>query len=307
MRRLTAFTFVLSIAALDGQKPARACPPTVRLAGDRALIAAVAPVLIDRGIATETNGCLAVSVNLEPRGRAMIVSIATDGDQLRDHLVERAVTDTRTAATVIESWVRTDLQAPLLARHPMGDDTGPKKLVPVPAVGVAPSAPPARGVHVFAAGETALASDSSTWFGLELGACVMLGPACASARGRFATVGRGPERWRRDLERHGVELLLGADLPRRIGRAVLSPGLAAGVGWIHTHEEGSPRRESIGGLRAQGRLALSYPLTRHLAAELALSFEVTDTEHVETSSPEPLPPEPRWLGRLGAGMRFEGL
>jgi hypothetical protein len=236
----------------------------------------------------------------------MIVSIATEGDKPGDHLVERAVTDARTAATVIESWVRTDVQAPLLARHQI-DDAGPGDLVPRAAVVVAPSAPPARGVQLFAAGETALASDSSTWLGVELGACVMLGPVCASARARFASVAQGPERWQRDLERHGVELLLGADLPRRIGRAVLSPGLAVGVGWIHTHEEGSPRRESIGGLRVQGRLALSYPMTRRLAAELALSFEVTETEHVETSSPEPLPPEPRWLGRLGAGIRFEGL
>jgi hypothetical protein len=301
---LIASGVLLLILGPSARALAQACPPAVRLSGDRALIGSVSPALVDRGIALDAGGCLSVSVNLERRGHTMIVSIAEGDDSSGGPFTRRAVTDARTAATVIESWVRTDLEAPLLARRQIAG-ADPRDLGAV-AMDAAPPAR-ARGIQVFAAGETAWASDRSRWLGLEVGGCVMLGPVCGSARARFAAVLHGPGRWANNLDRHGVELLLGAELPLRLGAAVMSPGLALGVGWIHTFEEGSSRGEEIGGLRAEGRLALAWPVGERLALELALSLEITQAEHVEISSPEPLPIQPRWLGRLGAGLRFAGL
>src|SRR6185295_3024770 len=127
---------------------------------------------------------------------------------------------------------------------------------------------------------------------------VMIGAACVSARGRFALVAGGPGSWRSELDRHGVDLLLGADLPLRLGRATLAPGLGAGVGWMHTHLDGPITSTSdTGGLRAEARAALWVPLRDRVALELALAVNVTQATHVEALAAAPVPDEPRWLAR----------
>ncbi len=279
-------------------RPARACSPAVRLGGDATLVAAVAPVLVERGITTADDACPALPVELQRRGAMTVVS--TSGAQG----TERVVSDVRTAATVIESWVRTDVDAPLLLRRQREDaelGTAPPGLVTFYGP------PPTRDVQVFTSVERSLASDGTGWVGIDLGACVMLGPLCASAMARVGVVTDGPGRWEHELERRAVEVLLGADLPLHLGRFGLSPGLAVGVGWMHTNDDTLNTDEETGGLRAEGRVALSYPFGSHLVGELALSVEVTQATHLENASPMPLPDEPRFFSRLGAGVRFEGL
>ena len=315
---------LLVLAVTTGGQAWASCPPSAQVQGDAVLIAEVSRVLVDRGIASEVAGCPSTFVRLERRYDLIAVSIAVSGGQT----IERAVTDTRTAATLIESWARTDVEAPLLAAHDgsandrgdndRGDNDGRAKGdAPPPtapsdiAVLAAEPAPPVpatgRGVQLFGLTETSLASDGTRWLGAQFGACIMFGPLCAAARLRFATVVGGTEDWRADLDRHSVELLLGADLPLHCGRATFSPGLAAGIGWTHTHEEDSPRGGETGGLRAEAHAGLAYPFSRRLAAEVALTIAVTQATPVETSSPIPLPDEPRFLTRLGAGLRFGGL
>jgi hypothetical protein len=326
VRRLIAIVLAVGFAvafsarwSIARARTTRSCPPAARLTGDAELIDAVAAVLAERGVAPAEGGeCPSIDVDLRREGTAMIVSAGPgDGPPVR-----RAVSDVRTAATVIESWVRTDVEAPLLAgpasaaawaasepdaAAPASARAAVGSLAPTVAA-VAAGAPDARRVQVFTIAETSLASDRTSWVGAQIGACVMLGPLCASARARFATVAGGPGPWQSSLDRRGVELLLGADLPLRLGAATLSPGAALGVGWIHTHEEAARHVEGeTGGLRAEAHLALSFPIRSRLAVELALSLDVTQATHVETSLPEVLPDEPRLLGRLGAGVRFGGL
>ena len=281
------------------------CPPATRLRGDPALVAGVTSALGERGIVADHRaGCPAVEVQLDRRGERLLVSRTGEGAET----VERAVTDIRTAATVIESWVRTDVEAPLLATRTIAAPEPPPPTV-APSIAVA-ARPPERGVQLFTVAETTRASDATSWFGLQVGACVMLGPACAAARARMATVTHGPGPWRQgNLDRRGVEVLLGADVPLRWGRATISPGVGAGIGWIHTHDESAVRGVAeTGGLRAEVHAALSYPLRPSIAIEAVASFDLTQATHVETSSPVPLfPDEPRWLARLGAGLRFGGL
>jgi hypothetical protein len=298
VRSLTELGVLLAVVGLDGQ--ASACPPAVRLAGDRALIARVTPILTERGIATSADECPAISVRLERRETMMAVSTM----DMRDQPTRLLVTDVRTAATIIEGWARTDVEAPLLAPRPRQDAESPGD---APAIVSSTSASASRDVHVFTIMERSLGSDGTGWLGIKAGACVMLGPLCASVQARASLVADGPDGWSPRLERHGVELLLGAELPLRFGRATLSPGVAFGVGWTHTEIEGMTAVGETGGLRAESQLALSYLVTRHVAAELALSFEVAQATHVETSSVEPLPGDARFFSRLGAGVRFEGL
>ncbi len=294
----SSIVVVAVIVSVGWITPARACSPAVRLAGDATLIAAVTPVLVARGITTDGDACPAMSVELQRRGKLTVVSSAGAP------ATERVVSDVRTAATVIESWVRTDVDAPLLLRRQREDaELG---AAPPGLVAWLPP-PPTRDVAVFTSVERSLASDGTEWLGIDLGACLMLGPLCASAMARFGVVTDGPGRWEHELDRRAVEILLGAELPLRFGRLGLSPGLAVGVGWTHTNDDALDTDEETGGLRAEGRVALSYPFGGHLVGELALSFEVTQATHLENASPMPLPDEARFFSRLGAGVRFEGL
>jgi hypothetical protein len=276
--------------------PATACARGARLAGDPATVAGVAAILAERGIATELPAaCTAVAVRLERDGEAMTVSI--DGRE------PRAVTDAATAATVIESWVRTDVEAPLLAaRTPSAQ--------PAPAVAVVVPAPPSgHSVQWFTLGETAIASDRTSWLGVQMGVCVRLGPVCAAARLRIAGVAGGPGMWEHGLDRRGVELLVGGDIPLSLGRWIIAPGFGGGVGTVFTRladTEGKMGME-IGGLRADAHVAFAYPVTKRLALELDLSAGLTQATHIESFSPMPLPDVPTALVRFGAGLRYGGL
>src|SRR5690349_1713786 len=58
-----------------------------------------------------------------------------------------------------------------------------------------------RGVQLFGAAEASMASDRTGWLGAQVGACVTLGPVCAAARLRVASVVGGPDAWDGRLER----------------------------------------------------------------------------------------------------------
>jgi len=275
-----------------------ACPPAVVLGGDPSLVADVTPLLATRGISAEAGECPALAVTLERSGKSTLVSQAASGDPRE----RREVTDMRTAATVIESWVRRpDLEAPLLAHRSLTDGESPDRLV----AGATP-APVASGVQLRTLAEMGLASDHTTWVGLQLGACTMVGPACAGVRARFSTVADGPGQWEAAMDRQAVDALVDIDFPVRIGRVGVSSGLGLGLGWIRTQEEehASDHQQTVG-LRAEAHLAASYQLSRRFSLESSLGFTLGQT--VATASPvEPLPSDPRLLARFGLGLRFEG-
>ena len=313
----------ITLAAICAARHASAaCRPGVRLDGDAALVGVVGAALDERGIPTDVPsdasgapggsepGCAAARVTLARRDDRIAVSIVG----ARDPAVEREVTDTRTATTVIESWVRVDVEEPLLASRTvaMASPRPPSAAPPAPAppavttTTVAPPASNGRGVQLFALGERSIASDGTNWLGVQIGACVALGPLCVGGRARFA-LAAGPQLQQDNLERHGFELLFDVDLPIRVGRAMLSPGLGAGVGSVHTHQDSTGLSESTGGPHADAHVSLSYGLRPHLALELAMSVDVTETTHVESSSAMILPDDPQFFARFGLGVRFGGL
>jgi hypothetical protein len=290
-------SLTLVSAVLGPARATRACPPSVRLGGDPGLVAELTPILASRGIGT-SGDCPALPVSLQRRGRTTVVSQGA-----AERLESREVNDVRTAATVIESWVRTDLDEPLLARRRVADAESPDELVAAPV----PEPPASRRLQVFTLGETSVANDRTAWVGFQMGACAMFGPVCLGGRLRFANVAEGPDDWEVLMARKEVDALLDVDAPRRVGHVRLSTGAAFGLGWIGTHEvpETSDGRRTLG-LRLEPHATASYSLSSHFAVESNLSVAVNQTIHTTTTTPERLPADPRFVGRIGLGLRFEG-
>jgi hypothetical protein len=296
VRRLAASVVFLS-APLAAAVAARACPPTVSLEGDPALVAEVTPILASRGISGADGSCPALAVSLERRGKVTLVSQSPAGDRPES----REVTDGRTAATVIESWVRTDLEAPLLGHRPAADLESPDRVVATPER----EAP--RWLQIYTLAETSVASDLTAWVGVRVGGCSMVGPACLGAHLRVSTVAEGPDDWEGVMNRQAMDAVLDADLPRRFGHVGVSPGIGLGLGWIRTTELDRPpdARQTLG-LRAETHLSLSYGVSRHFAIESTLALAVGQAIHSETATREPLPSDPRFFAHLGLGIRVEG-
>lgn len=292
---------------------AEPCPPSVALTGDEALVTAVRDLLGARGIARDTPRCPAVRARVERRGALLVVGIeGPDGAP-----IERSVSEVATAATVIESWTRSDVAAPLLATRDVPELPGLAGLPGLdggaPAV-VIVSPPAARGIQLYAAEETSFASDGTVWEGMQLAACIMLGPICASARVHAGKVVTQPSSWT-GLSRKGGEAYAGIDVPIAVGRTRLTPGFAAGYGTIFTHRGSEEDRMGveISGPRAEVHAAFSLPLTAHIAVDLMLTGALTQATAMETHGhdiPDPVavfPNEPRGFVRFAVGVRYGAL
>jgi hypothetical protein len=255
----------------------------------------------------DTPQCPAVRARVERRGPLLVVGIdGPDGAP-----IERSVSEVATAATVIESWTRSDVAAPLLAAREVpalpGLEDGASAVVIV-------SPPAARGIQLYAAEETSFATDRTVWEGMQLGACIMLGPICASARVHGGKVISQPSSWA-DLARKGAEVYAGIDVPIALGRMRLTPGFAAGYGTMLTHRgsEGDRMGVEISGPRAEVHAAFSLPLTAHIAIDLMLTGALTQATAMETHGhniPDPateFPDEPRGFVRFAVGVRYGAL
>jgi hypothetical protein len=218
---------------------------------------------------------------------------------------------------VIESFVRADVGAPLLARR-----AAPGSLLEAPSARPlfedrAPAPAPerhatTRGMQLFAAVETSLGSDRTSWMGMQIGTCISLGPICAAARLREARVVAGDGIWAGGtIERESVELLVGIDIPFALGDKTLSPGFAAGLGAIRTEMAGAmagdDRDDGSAGLRADVHVTLTVPLGRRLALDLSMAADMSQATRVQWSSDMQMPAEPLVLLRFGAGLRYGGM
>lgn len=285
----------LAIVLASAHAHAAPCP---ELSGDPELVGAVSELLAARGVS-----CAAVHARVDWERGSIVVR--------RDDTlpVERKVADAATAATVIESWSERAVVEPLLASRPI---VVAAVATPTPApVVVATSAPPPPlprlgGVQLFGSLETSVANDRTEWIGGQVGACVMVGPICAAARLRIANVATGPAPWNGGLERRGAELLVGGDVPFKLGRALVSPGFGGGIGEMHTRAENSGLHmgSETAGLRADVHTTVSYPLSASLALDVSLALDLTQATHSESNAPMPMPDEPLWLVRLGVGLRY---
>jgi hypothetical protein len=169
-------------------------------------------------------------------------------------------------------------------------------------------------MQLFAAAETSFGSDGTAWEGLQLGACIMLGPICVATRLRGGKMISQPERLAA-FTRHGVEVYLGIDVPIVLGRLRLTPGFAAGYGGMFTGRKTDDEKVGIEshGPRAEVHAVLSVPLTPHIALDLTAAGTLTQATEVEnrgSEAPDPaivFPDEPRGLVRFAIGLRYGAL
>jgi len=299
--RVDSLSLGIALAVLHAAHAARAgaCPPAAALSGDADAVRAVRDQLDARGIADETPRCPAVRARIERRGAQLVVGI----ERPAGAGIERSVGEPATAATVIESWVRSDLAAPLLEVRAV-----PAREAEPAAPGASP--PAARGIQLFAAAETSVASDRTVWQGMQLGVCIMLGPICGAARLHGGKVIGRPDGWDR-FARKGGGLYAGVDVPIALGRIRLTPGFAAGYGMMLTHHVGDSEDTGveISGPRADAHVALAIPLTSHIALDLSTTAELTQATGMETHGGAPdaaiaFPDEPRALFRIAIGVRY---
>jgi len=287
---------ILIVAAATGTAAAAPCGG---LHGDAALVSAVGDLLVQRNVS-----CGDLRGEIRHDGASIVV---TREDAVP---VERRVADIATAATVIESWSDPNVTDPLLVAHP----------IPMIAVAEAPVEPAPRvviverqlppstfhGSQLFAAAETSVADDRTTWAGAQIGACVVIGPICAEASARFANVVDGPAFWS-GLDRRSIEVLIGGDVPINVGDGLLLLGFGGGTGQIHTRVDSRDDHRmasETGGLRAEVHAAYAYPITRAIAVDVTLSLDLTQATRSEKTTDMPLPDEPTFVGRFGVGLRW---
>ncbi len=309
---------VIAVAAGGGRahaEPAGCAPAAgVKAVGDelrlQLAVSELRDRLAERGIGEPVDGCPAAQAEVAAAGAELMIDV----EDVAGRHSRRTVSTPAAAASFIESWVRTDLSAPLLSPALAFPVAPAPERAPEPASapvvvrqGARPGLP-ALGIALGAQG--AVASDGSVWGGLELAACVRLGRLCAGALARWNVELESEERRENaQAERRSAELLVGAELPLRFGRVTLTPGLAAGVGWLHNGAfRVSERRidEDSGGLRLAARLTVSMKLVGRWGIDAGVTLDGSPLARTESYVVETvtIPGEPRVYLRGMLGLRW---
>jgi hypothetical protein len=292
---------LLAVLLVSGSAAAEPCAPAAVLSGDPSLVSDISGILSAHGVVeADTNACPAVRAQVERRGGGIVVHAPGNGSDR-----ERVVSELDTAATVIESWTRTDLDAPLFAVRPM---VASRLSAPPPEPWIVRHTgrnTPPRGIQAFGAFETSLANDRTSWLGATVGVCVQIGAVCGSARARLAAVVVGPAMWK-NVERHAQDVLFGGDIPMHVSGTTVSFGIAAGMGATHTQirDLSGNRGSETFGLRGDAHVSWMIPLAQKLAIELSGSLDLAQVTDAEASTGEIA--DERVLARFGAGLRYGG-
>ncbi len=271
------------------------CPPTAVSSGDPALVRSLSERLAASGIATATTeGCPAVRVHVEQRG----TEVHLEAMDASARLGQRQVRDVATAAAIVESWTRHEIEEGTLPElaPPPGDPVDA-----LPAAIVAPRSPTGIGL----AFESSVGDDASLWLGGAAAGCVALGPTCVGGAIRAARDTRSTGDTA-GTDHRGTELaaLATIDLPRRLGGFTISPGAGVGYGWLgvttthlDAHMVPFDQTDSSHALRGELHVSIVHPL----AGRFALVGELRgDTAIVRTD----LAGAPRTFARAAIGIRF---
>lgn len=290
--KLVAALAMLLVGAAAAPARAETCALAVSLEGDAQIVAKLGAELEGRGIAIRP-ACSDHSARVERRGDALVVSIV----EATHAPIEREVRGVKTAAAVIESFVRDDVGTPLLeVRVPV-----PRALAPEPTRAAPPHSPELSGVHVFGVFESSMASDGTAWGGMHVGACVMVGRLCAGGRLRGSTVSSEDKFWSQTRRKSG-EVLFGLDVPFRLHRFLLTPGVAAGVGDVTTGPREMLSRSA--NFRAEAHVAFSVPLSKSFALDLSVVGTLAQQVKREPGYMDDVPAEPFGFLRFGVGVRW---
>lgn len=227
MRRgFAAAGFVAVLCTAQGWSVAEPCAPAAVIEGDDEVAGSVSKHLERLGVATRAPApCPAARAAVRRTDTGLAIVMRDRGRR-----AARTVSTAAIAATWIESWVRTDIGAPLLR--------APIIATPTPVVIRRPAtrAKPMTRSGIFGASvETLTASDQSEWRGVSVSGCVELGRACVGVAGRYGhSLGMTSQENPLETDRKGIDLLATVSVPLVLGRGVLAPRLGIGAGWLTT-------------------------------------------------------------------------
>ena len=306
--------FEIGLLGLAARAAKASCRPVVEIKGDGPDAIAITADLERRGIRTSpVAGCPIVRARIEAETGGIGIADA------EGRASERTTNNIASAATVIESWTRTDLLAPLLTRHleqvQPASSLLPRSAKPTTVASgtvTSKALSTRRALSLMASGETSLATDGSIWFGLSMGACLPIGRMCAGALIRVSNdAGFSGESEEGHTTRLASDLLVGAGLPLTRGRLTLMPGIAVGAGWMRTKalrpstDEGMNDVNS-GGLRASATIRMSLSVSEKCALDFGVGADVAPLAHRAPFDAElPLVAgEPRGYLRGGLGIRI---
>jgi hypothetical protein len=319
-RALKIAVLVITFGRFERSAQAREmspCGSAAVIEGDARVQAAVIDELQRRGISTTAaSGCPFVTARIGQEGAGLDMTIVDTYGRTS----KRTANGPAAAATLIESWVRSDLSAPLL---PVLDSvetvSHPVESKPMLVTRDTGSEVRTRSnISLTASAETSLATDGSVWLGLATGVCVRIGPACVGALARVESdSGAYGESREMYTSRFGTAVLLGVGLPMRRGRLTFLPGVAVGVGWLRTTAlstgDNGPGGDSTevdsGGLRASAGLRLSIAMRPSLAVDLGLAADFAPVAHTTPYNLDSviLAGEPRGFLRGSLGVRLGAL
>ncbi len=207
----------------------------------------MARALRARGVGAAADSCAAVRVTVGAAERGLEVTVhGADGRDAR-----RRVSTAEMAAVWIDSWVRDDAVAPLLA---VPEPAPPTTVAAMPAEqsrapGAAPLSPPSDAVprqqapavhHWLSVGaglDFLSGDDGSSTRSVRADACIAAGPLCVGIDGRYADHSwLAPEDNMTQIRRRGADLMATARWPVSVGRAVLAPSASVGLGWMRTEK-----------------------------------------------------------------------
>jgi hypothetical protein len=264
------------------------CPPTALSSGDPVLARSLSDRLAANGIATTSiDGCPAVRVRVEQRGDQLHLEMADAFARVG----QRQVRDVATAAAVVESWTR----------HEIEEGSMPALVDAAPLV----ARPASSATGLGLAFESSIGDDSSLWIGAAASGCVAMGPVCTGGLIRGArdtrSTGDTQDSNHRSSELHALATV---DLPRRLGAFTISPGAGIGYGWLditstHLDIHMLPVEDSVSSHALRGEVHVTF--TRRIGGGFALVGDVrADSALARTE----IPGGPRGFVRAAFGLRF---
>lgn len=283
------------------------CGPGVIVEGDPAVTSAIREELEQRSLTAPAAGCPAERVTVELHDGGFVVRIVDqDGREF-----ERRVTDAATVVTLIESFMaQAELAMPrpteLLRPREVPDREEPRDLA-----GAAHGSSPHGTVGVTL--ESSLSGDGALWLGFHGKTCVRIGAVCIGVTARYArdSVVAGDAE-RTESTRTAADVLITTDLPLARARWVFTPGVGAGIGWLHSARtladaEGTDMLEiDAGGVRLDAHLETSVAVWRGARLVLGAAIGFTPNAHTASFSDEGMDVagEPRTFGRVQVGMEL---
>jgi len=291
---LIAFTASTTCAA-------PACPPAAQVEGDEPVATAIREMLAARGVGSEIAlTCPGVYAVVRETRDGLVTFVRDDSGRERAYEVR----DRDTAATIVESWARHDLEDSLLLGRKRPAVTTPD----------ATSAPAQRPISAAVFAGSGHGIEGSIWSDVSMTGCVRLGGVCAGALARASRdSGEFGDADRYDTLRSAYDILATVDGARQVGRLALGGGIGFGGGWQDSKSErrvnGIYEAEKFGGVRFEARATAGWSLARELQVQFTVTGGVSPLAHQAAIHDDGsvIAGEPRGWMRFALGMRFGGL